>query len=700
MDTLPKHLPFSLLLTLSMASSGLLAQTLSDRMDTVELDTLEIQSEYQFNDLQVELSQSELNENLLNIYGSSRLQDLSGLAPNLFTSHSDTRGFGDVLSMRGSANSLFFSPPSVALYIDDVPAGSVASYPGELLNIASVAILSGPQSTLYGRNASAGIIDIHTRLPGEEARRALQLEYGSYDSKVAKVLIDGPMSDTASYSASFGLSSREGYIDNTFLNRTEDDRESLNGRVNFYVNPNEGLQLRFGVFAETVDDGATRLSSLFSPDPYEVSSNIAGVTELDRFQLNFQLKKQLDQGQIISTTSYQDWDLNPSLTDLDFSPLDFGFSRVVQQEELLTQEIRFVSQPDQSSTQWTAGLFYFDSKVDGDATREFLVPPNEFVPPNFIQTERTQFDIDQQNIAAYANANTTLSDKAVLNFGVRIDQNKSSIRRTKDSSNNFNFPGPPEPAVDESQSQSQVAGTVGLTVAASDTVNFIIRSSLAHKPEGYSGFTSNPQFISFDSEKLLSHEIGINFTARDELISGSLVAFFNESDDYQYERTVPFSTDFVVVNAEEVSANGFEGKLVLNPIDRLFFDFQAGYSNAKFDKHLDSMGVDVSGKRVPFIPKYTVRTGVRCELENGFFGSASYTAFGKTYYDELNQNNFAQSAFGTWDAQVGFRQDSFAISVYGRNLSKETFYQFINPEIQAGSPGAPQRFGLRLDLIY
>jgi iron complex outermembrane receptor protein len=408
----------------------------------------------------------------------------------------------------------------------------------------------------------------------------------------------------------------------------------------------------------------------------------------------------LEKGELTATTSYQDWDMNPNLTDLDLSFFDFGFSKVIQDEELWTQEFRFVTTPENLATRFTAGLFFMDSTTNGDATREFPVPAGDFVPPGFVQTERTRFTIDQRNIAFYANSDTSISDKTVLNFGFRYEENKSSIYHTKDSSNNFNFPGPPEPVVDDSQSETKGAGTIGLTIAATDKVDFIVRTSISRKPEGYSGFTSNPDFTKFNGEKLWSNELGINFTSVDDRVSGSLGAFFNETDDYQFERTVPFSTDFVVVNAEEVSANGFEGKLVLNSAQGLFFDFQAGYVNAEFDTHRDSLGMDVSGNHVPFIPEYTVRTGVRFELENGFFGSSSYTAYGKTYYDEQNQQGFAQSDFGIWDAQVGYRRENFSVSVYGRNLAEENFYQFINPEIQAGSPGAPQRFGLRLDFIY
>ena len=73
MQMIPESLPLAVSLTLSLAVSGLYSQSSADGTDIVDLDLMETQSEYQFNDLQVELSRSDLNENLLRIYGSNQL---------------------------------------------------------------------------------------------------------------------------------------------------------------------------------------------------------------------------------------------------------------------------------------------------------------------------------------------------------------------------------------------------------------------------------------------------------------------------------------------------------------------------------------------------------------------------------------------------------------------------------------------------
>ena len=69
----------------------------------------------------------------LDLFQAESLANLSGLAPNFSVVTSDTRGYGDIISMRGSANTLFFSPPAVGMVVDDVPMGETSSYPSGLL---------------------------------------------------------------------------------------------------------------------------------------------------------------------------------------------------------------------------------------------------------------------------------------------------------------------------------------------------------------------------------------------------------------------------------------------------------------------------------------------------------------------------------------------------------------------------------------
>ena len=691
----PKNLP--LIPVLALTGVVLSGQT---DLETVDLDTFEIQTDYQPTDLVIDLSSSIIQENLLDIYGATQLQDLSGLAPNLYSSNADTRGFGDVISMRGSANTLFFSSPAVALYIDGIPAGSVSSYPSDLLSIASLTVHSGPQVTRYGRNAPAGIIDIQSREPGQHQHTQFQVDAGSYNALIFQGALDGPINEGLGYNFSFAFSEREGYMHDTFLDRTADDRQALSARANLFFRPSEDVRIRLGLFVERADDDAARLSSLFSPDPYEVTLDGNGKTVVDRHQFNFQYRKDYGWGRLVATTSFQRWDLDPSIVDLDFTSAPLATSWVLLEEDTFTQEVWVEPLDESSQVNWKAGLFYFDEKIKGDLTREFFVPPNNFVPPGFVQTERTQYEVGQVNLAAYADAGIAVSDKVTLNLGVRVDNFGASIDRTKETSNNFMFPSPPEPAVDGSKEQLNGSASGGMTLAIDEDTDIVIRSSLVQQHHGFSGFTANPAIIAYQPAETLANEMGLNYAREGSEIGGSLLVFYNKTDDYQIERTIPFSTDLVVVNAEKVTAKGVEAKLVFSPYHNIHVDVQGGYNDVSFDRHTDANGIDVSGNRVPLVPRFTFRTGVRSDFDNGIFASATFTAFGDTYYDEQNSASFRQSSYHLLSAQLGYRMANFSFTIFGHNVTDERFYQIILASLQAGSPGAPQRFGLRINYTY
>ena len=211
--------------------------------------------------------------------------------------------------------------------------------------------------------------------------------------------------------------------------------------------------------------------------------------------------------------------------------------------------MRFESTPAPHKAQWRAGVFYSDSTIDGDAIREFVVPPSAFVPPGFVQAERTLFGIGQTNLAGYANVEHPLSARSTLKLGLRVEHVESDLDRTKTSSNNFRFPSPPDPPLKLTQEHDYASLSAGVVHAVSDAVSLQARTSLAHQPAGFSGFTADPQLARFDSERMWSNEVGVTLGPPKARFGGSLLGFWNVIDRYQFERTVPNSTDFVVVNA-------------------------------------------------------------------------------------------------------------------------------------------------------
>ncbi len=632
---------------------------------------------------------SVISSQSLELFQAQSFSDLTGIVPGFNVVSADSRGYGQVVTMRGSTNTLFFGPPALGLMIDDVPLGHAFSYPSELLELEEVRVHRGPQGPNFGRNGPAGMVEMFTPRPGEKFAGSLTTEYGSYDHVGLGLQTSGPLGGDFSHTLQLFHDQRDGYIRNSFLGDETDDREATGGLFNLFWNPSDDFELRLRYYGEFVNDGSQRLSSLSSPDPFQDSSDFLGSTDLERHQLSIHSRKDFDWGKMETITSYQTWDLDPSTVDLDLKAgVGDNRSRIVQNQDLISNEIRF-SSADDAHLRWRAGFFQMMIENDGLATRRFLVP----IPPFFpTAIEDTRFSIDQLNLATYGNVTWQASERLAVDAGLRLDYHESEIDRLKTS--NLGAPAP----VRGSQDEVFVSPVLGLTYAITPTVDGFIRSSIGNKPGGFTAFVDSANGPEFDRERNWSNEIGVQYENSDHDLRIGLRGFWDQIDDYQFNQSVPFSTDFAVVNADEVTSRGVELDLAWTPIERLTIRSSVGYVNAEFDSYTDPFPPfgSFNGKDVPFVPEYTGSAGIRYDFASGFFAQTSARVSGPTRFDAANTGTFTQDAYVIWDAEIGYTTERFTIALFGRNLLDEQYYSFINPQIAAGSPGDPQLFGLRL----
>lgn len=637
---------------------------------------------------------SVISSQSLELFQARSFSDLSGIVPGFNVVSADSRGYGQVVAMRGSTNTLFFSPPALGLTIDDVPLGDAYSYPSELLELSEIRVYRGPQGPNFGRNGPAGMVEMFTSRPGEKMEGSFSAEYGSYNHVGLGLQTSGPLGGDLSYTLQLFHDQRDGYVRNTFLNDETDDREATGGLLNLFWNPSDDFELRLRFYAEHINDGSQRLSSLFSPDPFNDSSDFRGVTDLERYQFSIHSRKDLDWGKMETITSYQTWDLNPSTVDLDLmAGVGDNRSRIDQNQDLISNEIRF-SSADEARLRWRAGFFQMMIDNDGFTTRRFLVP----IPPFFpTANEDTRFSIDQLNLATFGNVTWQASERLAVDAGLRLDYYESEIDRLKTT----NLGAPPA-SVRDSQDEMFVSPVLGLTYSVTPTVDWFVRSSIGNKPGGFTAFVDQANGPAYDRETNWSNEIGIQYDNPDQNLRIGLRGFWDQIDDYQLNQPVPGSTDFAIVNADEVTSRGVELDLAWTPVERLTVRGSLGYVNAEFDSYTDpfTLGANFNGREVPFVPEYTGSAGVRYDFENGFYTQTSVRVSGPTRFDAANTGLFTQDAYVLWDAEIGYATERFSIAFFGRNLLDEDYYSFINPQITAGSPGDPQLFGLRLRTMF
>ncbi|MFC7339436.1 TonB-dependent receptor [Haloferula chungangensis] len=636
---------------------------------------------------------SVLSQDSLDLFQAESFSDLTGLVPGFNVVSADSRGYGQVVAMRGSTNTLFFGPPALGLYVDDVPLGDAYSYPSELLDLQELRVYRGPQGPWFGRNGAAGLVEMTTPGATDTPFTKLTAEYGSYNHLGLHLLNSGSLGGDFSYSLQLFHDQRDGFIRNAYLGDNTDDREASGGLLKLYWNPSDDFELMLRFSAEFIDDGSQRLTSLFSPDPYTDFSDFRGQTDLERYQTSLHSRKDLDWGRIETISSYQTWNMDPSTVDLDLSyPAINGGSDarsiITQRQDLISNEIRFTSNDDAPLT-WRAGLFQLWTDNVGVASRQLF--------PGF--TEITNFDIEQLNLAAFANTTWQATEQLSLDAGLRIDYYDTEIDRVQRA------PFQADQYVIGSQDDVYVSPVAGITYAFHPALEGFFRSGLGIKPAGYSAYVDNPAVAAYDDEQNWSNEIGLNYDCPAYNLRVGVRAFYDQIDDYQVNFSPPLafrSTDFFILNANEVTSKGVELDAAWAPVDGLTVRGSIGYTDAEFDSFADPFtpGVYYNGNQVPFVPEYTGSLGVRYEFDCGFYVGSSARAFGPTKFDSANTALFSQDATITWDAEIGYVAEHFTVALFGTNLLDANYYTFINPQIAAGAPADPQQFGIRVSTTF
>ncbi len=174
------------------------------------------------------------------------LRDLQTVVPSLSVGQRQSsaqtnffiRGFGNGANNPGIE-------PSVGVFVDNVYRSRTASQIMDLPDVQRIEILRGPQSTLFGKNASAGVISITTKTPSFEFGGSGELTYGNYDALVGKAYVTGPISQNTAVSVAAGFNTRDGFFkDGNTGHRTNDrDRWFLRGQLLFDPGTNITVRL-------------------------------------------------------------------------------------------------------------------------------------------------------------------------------------------------------------------------------------------------------------------------------------------------------------------------------------------------------------------------------------------------------------------------------------------------------------------------
>jgi iron complex outermembrane receptor protein len=612
------------------------------------------------------------------------LVDLSGLSPNLHINNNSIQSYGDIISMRGIANTQLFGPAGVQLYVDGIPQADISSYSATLYDIESIEILRGPQGHRFGKSVTGGAINIKTKPPTNSKVNKISASYGTFDTQKYNLSSSGPLDEEGfSYSVVLQRALSDGYINNTAGNA--DTSETWHGSLRFSLDRGNGVKVGFGTNFETHELGAQPLVLRNGGDFYDRSTNFDEFTEIDRNQQFLTFEYKLDRFDFFSITNRNDWNMNPNRVDLDMSNSRGAESTIVQDQIEWSQEFRIESQ-EGSEFDWVLGSLYSDSKVAGDATRWFTF---EAAPGFFMEdTQVTHYVLDSENIGVFSSLSKNITEKDYASIGLRFDNFKKQMKRNKMSL--LAAPENSSPRKDFScfSPTSQWEHTFN------DQILSLVRITYSEKPGGFSAYTNDADQVFFLEEETMSYEISLLLTPSTSW-GLNLTTFLNDIKNYQFELPVAGTTDYFVANADEVTAQGIEVEGFIKPSENFTFSVAYGLCDSEYKKF---NGSGLVGKKVSFIPEHTLALSLNYKFDNGLYGQVGTKTIGDTHYWNYAGDNPTDKidSYTLLDANLGYEWNQWEFNLFGLNLTDEEYYTSLVNNLPGtpGVAGSPRVIGL------
>lgn len=396
-------------------------------------------------------------------------QGLTTLIPSLNYSSANPRN--TAFTIRGLGSSVVAVSqandglePGVGFYIDQVYHARPATAAFDFADIAQVEELRGPQGTLFGKNTTAGALNITTRAPTFTQEGFAELSYGMRNFVQAKGWVSGPITDSIAYRLSGVSTRRDGVIDNIRTGRDTNTLGTQAVRGQLLFKPDDMIQMRViadftnfqayccgQVYLRTGTSlraanrqfgGPTGLAAQFgytpaSTNPYDrvtdidgplgVDTNEGGVSAITDWNLGF--------ATLTSVSAWRFWNWDAE-NDRDYTGLPVQLSQhIPSRQDQYSQELRLASNGTRPVS-WVAGLYGFRQKlvgrpisIYGPAAARYLIgtttgAANTPMPSNLLdgygQDGRTDFR--SLSYAAFGEVNWRIVPTVTATVGLRYTQ--------------------------------------------------------------------------------------------------------------------------------------------------------------------------------------------------------------------------------------------------------------------------------------
>ncbi|VVO80986.1 Vitamin B12 transporter BtuB [Pseudomonas fluorescens] len=666
-----------------------------------------------------------------------RIQDLQQLVPSVNVAYMHARQSS--VSIRGLGNNPASDglEGSVGLYIDNVYLGRPGMAVFDLMDIEQLEVLRGPQGTLFGKNTTAGVINISTRAPSFTPERSIETSVGEDGYFQTKGTISGPLNDELAGRFSAYRTRSDGDIKNEY------DGHDLNGgsregfRAQLLFKPNENFNLRWiGDYNEEDSSAGTRV--LYNTGPtingvnlYESRASAAGATLVNgrhrKVNLDNDQHVTVHQGgtsveanwtlpsdfTLTSVSSYRFWNFTPRNDDGLNVPASYNAGVSVEDKQY-SQEFRLAS-PKGEFFDYVVGAYYFGSDLDNKSFAYYGPQADIWngTPAGALANVSSVGNghIKTDSFALFAQGTWHLSERLDFTAGVRgtYEEKNASVGRNAPvggvavagaAANARRGRAGVYDSGDLNQYSSSPSGLLNLSYRITDDILGYATLSHGEKSGGVnlavgSAPTAGADSLLIGTERANNAELGFKSTLWDRRLQLNANVFWTQVNAYQTNAYDAANRVQYLTNAGSVRSRGIEFESTLVPLRGLTLNFNGSYNDVSYLSYKDApcppevsqapgapASCDLSGHQVVGASKWIGNANgeYKWNLDNGFepYVTGSY-AFRSKAVGTVEDSDYGQiPSYAVVNLSTGlrgdFNQGQWDVSLWLKNAFDKTYY--------------------------
>lgn len=592
----------------------------------------------------------------LTAQGKPSIESAAQLVPALNFAKSGTT-LNQSIFLRGVGTSSFSiaGEPSVSTVVDGVVFARSGEAFSDLVDVAQLEVLRGPQGTLFGKNASAGVLNITTKQPTRTFGGTLEGSYFTGGEVRTRGSLNVPLSPDLLTRFTGFYGTYRGNIRNLATGDKVNGYRHYGARGQVVYSPSDALRIAvIGDYHRNNDDccadvigtgpltgtGAPSTSLAFTvlPTPKgdrtrAINQDLVTRTRETGYGISLQADVDVGTHTLTSISAYRKYN-NTEIRDGDWLPRAYaGFNQLhdngPQRSNTISQEIRLTS-PANQTVSYVLGGYYSRAESERIFTRNDIVcstivaSPTALVPcggpnttPSTFPSATADFGSNFRNLAAFGQATFNISSAFRLIGGLRLSNDRLNVFHSRNTTRagpgiQPSFPvtptgtGQPASIFRSNTKNTNVSGKIAAQVDLSRDSTGYVSYTRGYKGPAYNVFfnltATGTNTISPETSD--SYEVGLKNTLMGGRLTINIDAFYAKY--YNFQANNPDLVAGVVVtrftNAGDVSTRGVEADVSFRPIDDLSFNGGIAYTDAVVDRFLQPPGALSSAVIPAFTP--------------------------------------------------------------------------------------------------